>query len=77
MTQDKIKEILVKELVSDTCIHYDWKAAKEIYKLHLEAQLELIHSLNDKYYDMENEDILEDIIGNICEELETKLKELG
>ena len=86
MTQDKIKEILHNSIEFDEKALFneekspftidDDKVAKEIYKLHLEAQLELIHNLNDTYYKSEEGELLDDIIHNICEELETKLKEL-
>lgn len=52
------------------------RIGKEIYKLHLKSQLTLLHTLKDTYYKEENEECLDDIIHNLCEELETKLKEL-
>jgi len=78
MTKDKIEEIINSRVVQSGIYviisHKD--AAKEIYKLHLESQLELLHNVNDKSYSVENEELLEDIIHDICEELESKLKKL-
>jgi len=84
MTIEKIKEVLddseylTQEYTSEgTESHYKVnkvEAAKEIYKLHLEAQLELLHTVNDEAYKYISTH--EEIISNYCEELETKLKEL-
>jgi len=77
MTQDKIEKIIDDNIIEhsgEIIIHCDW-AAKEIYKLHLEAQLELLHTVNDAYYDTDLE--MEKVINIFTEELETKLKELG
>jgi hypothetical protein len=67
------------EEIHNSCIRHwsnETKCAKEIYKLHLESQLTLIHTLKNTYYNEDNEECLDDIIHSICNELETKLKEL-
>jgi hypothetical protein len=52
------------------------RIANEFYKLHLESQLILLHTLKDTYFKEENKECLDDIIHNLCKDLETKLKEL-
>jgi hypothetical protein len=73
MTQDKIKNILEN---IDTNLHDEEYYAKEIYKLHLESQLELLHTINDNFHNLDYPIDIEEAIHNKCEELETKLKEL-
>jgi hypothetical protein len=74
MTQDKIKEIIEdsRTLYYGESVYNTEDAAKEIYKLHLESQLELLHKINDDCYNMEVTDAME----VYCMDLETKLKEL-
>jgi hypothetical protein len=80
MTQDKIENILHNSKNWNVGVYKvnEQLVAKEIYKLHLESQLELLHTINDIYYKPDNEESdMPDIVGTFCFELETKLKELG
>lgn len=75
MDINKIENILDRHLdAGDSTVHGTNHASKDIYKLHLEAQLELLHTINDEAYKYTTTH--EEIISNYCEELETKLKEL-
>lgn len=85
MNVDKIKEILNLNSTIESILAYEGErfeyvetnfniSAKEIYKLHLESQLELLHIINDTYY--KEAFTIEDITNTYCKELETKLKKL-
>ena len=82
MTLEQITTLVDKEIIFAKSnnkkyfiINID-KIARDIYKTHLESQLELLHTINSSLDTFEVEDFQEEIVSRLCEELENKLKEL-